>query len=58
MRASSPLINYFHLFFSVLADGLSENFEEVSVSVVDCPDLTENPSCWHQEVCRYFDVRF
>ena len=43
MRASSPLINYFHLFFSVLADGLSENFEEVSVSVVDCPDLTEKP---------------
>ncbi|KAK2158026.1 hypothetical protein LSH36_178g00031 [Paralvinella palmiformis] len=27
----------------VLKDGLSKNFSEVSVSVVDCPDLTKDP---------------
>jgi hypothetical protein len=30
-------------FFSVLHSGLSENFEEVSVKVVQSPDLTQEP---------------
>jgi hypothetical protein len=30
---------------SVLEDGLKNNFKEVSVGVVDCPDLTQTP--WH-----------
>lgn len=29
--------------FAVLLTGLKENFDEVSVDVVDCPDLTQAP---------------
>lgn len=28
---------------AVLEDGLKTNFREVSVGVVDCPDLTQQP---------------
>lgn len=31
------------MFLSVLKDGLNENFAEVDVSVVDCPDLQRPP---------------
>ncbi len=34
---------FFLFFFSVLSVGLQENFEEVCVSVVECPDLTQQP---------------
>ena len=33
----------FHLSFLVLEKGLRENFEDVTVSVVECPDLTLSP---------------
>ena len=34
---------YLYNYLSVLQDGLGENFESVSVNVVDCPDLTKEP---------------
>lgn len=36
-----PLL--FLFVFTVLNDGLKKNFSQVSVSVVDCPDLTQKP---------------
>ena len=33
----------FVLYFSVLADGLKENFSNVAVQVLDCPDLRQAP---------------
>ena len=32
-----------HPFLLVLKDGLSKNFSNVEVEVVDCPDLREKP---------------
>lgn len=29
--------------FAALQKGLSKNYEQVEVSVVDCPDLTQKP---------------
>lgn len=37
------LFHLFIIFFTVLFNGLKENFSEVSVTVVDCPDLTAEP---------------
>lgn len=37
-----PLLTI-HPFLLVLKDGLSENFSNVEVEVVDCPDLREKP---------------
>ncbi len=31
------------LFIPVLQEGLATNFQEASVDVVDCPDLTQSP---------------
>lgn len=33
----------FFLFLLVMQKGLKENFADVQVSVVDCPDLTKEP---------------
>ncbi|KAG8280216.1 hypothetical protein J6590_086525 [Homalodisca vitripennis] len=43
-----------------LKDGLSENFETVEVSVVDCPDLTQKPFSLASQgtiVCNINSVR-
>lgn len=37
------LNNLFSLSLSVLQKGLKDNFADVQVSVVDCPDLTKEP---------------
>ena len=46
----SPLLS-FRQISTVLGDGLKENFQEVSVKVVECPDHTQTP--WNLAVYRY-----
>lgn len=43
LRNSSLLVTLPLFFIIVLQKGLKENFADAQVSVVDCPDLTQEP---------------